>query len=1002
MYSIGRRIFVSDFYKSTKKIPTPPLLTFFNTELSGEYNNSGAQLEQCQPHFSPQLTNKKLLLQLAQFSQKMASKKHIQILNSRVHNLNNVSVNIPKNEMVVITGVSGSGKSSLAFDTLYAEGRRRYVESLSSYARQFLGRMEKPDMDDIKGITPAVAIEQKVVSRNSRSTVGTSTEIFDYLKILFARIGKTISPVSGKEVKRDTVTDVVEAIFNTPEKSKLAIYSPLYLPENRTWKEHLEIIKSQGFNRVKVNDKLHFLEELAEVDIKANAKVLLLIDRVSNSNTEENQSRLADSVEIAFHEGHGRLILEQVQKDGNNKELTFSNLFELDGITFEKPTPQFFSFNSPIGACKSCEGFGHIVGVDPDLVIPNPEISIFEKAVACWRGEKMSKWLAPLLEHAHDWNFPIHRPWKDLSEEEKQMVWNGKEDFKGIHQFFKYVSTKGHKIQYRVLESRYKGRTNCPDCQGSRIRKDALYVQINGKNIGELLNMQIGELLPFFNNLELSEHDQAVGDRLLYEITTRLGFLENVGLHYLTLNRKSNTLSGGESQRIHLSTSLGSSLVGSTYILDEPSIGLHPKDTQQLIGVIKSLRDQGNTVVVVEHDEEVMRASDYLIDMGPEAGTLGGNVVFAGPSNSIDKAKGSLTADYLTGEMQIETPARRRSFRNQILLEKVRENNLKGFDINIPLGCFVAVTGVSGSGKSTLIRSILVPALNRHFETSFEKTGAFSGMSGSFDFLEAVEMIDQNPIGKSSRSNPVTYLKAYDEIRKLFSDQELAKARRIKSGAFSFNIAGGRCEECEGEGVVKIEMQFMADIEIVCEECHGARFKPEILDIKFEEKNIHDILSMTVEDAISFFESHESENSICAKIVKKIKPLQEVGLGYVQLGQSSSTLSGGEAQRVKLASFLAKGKSAKNTLFVFDEPTTGLHAHDNLKLIKALNALVELGNSVVVIEHNLDIIKCADWIIELGPKGGREGGNLIFEGTPEEMVKQNNSATAPFLAAVLN
>ncbi|MFT5336904.1 MAG: excinuclease ABC subunit A [Luteibaculaceae bacterium] len=931
----------------------------------------------------------------------MQQNKTIQIKKARVHNLKAVDIEIPKNELVVITGVSGSGKSSLAFDTLYAEGRRRYVESLSSYARQFLGKMEKPDVEDILGITPAVAIEQKVVSRNSRSTVGTSTEIFDYLKILFARIGKTISPISGKAVKRDTITDVVNFILHCPEKSKFALYSPVLLPEDRTWEKHLELLQSQGFNRIKLNGDLLFIEEALSRKSKTFKDIQLLIDRVANTDTEENRSRLGDSVETAFQEGHGNLILELVQKEAENTYKTFSNKFEMDGIVFEQPHPSFFSFNSPLGACKTCEGFGQVVGIDPDLVIPNKEISVFDKAIACWRGEKMSEWLAPLLQNAMDWDFPIHRPICDLSEDQIQLLWEGKKPFKGLNKFFEFLSKQGHKIQYRVMESRFRGKTKCPECNGSRIRKDALYVQINKQHIGELSKMQVGDLQVFFKGLDLNKTDAKIADRLLFEITTRLHFLTQVGLHYLTLDRKSNTLSGGESQRIHLSTSLGSSLVGSTYILDEPSIGLHPKDTEQLIGVMKSLRDQGNTVVVVEHDEEVMRASDFIIDMGPEAGTNGGYVVFAGKHSELSSATNSLTAEYLTGQKVIPTPEVRRKYRNYVELTQVAENNLKKFDIQIPLQCFVAVTGVSGSGKSTLIRSILVPALNRHFDLSFEKAGAFGELKGSFDILEDVEMIDQNPIGKSSRSNPVTYLKAYDEIRKLMSEQPLAKSRRYKSSAFSFNINGGRCDECEGEGQVKIEMQFMADIEIPCEECEGKRFKGEILEVEFDDKNIHDVLSMTVEDAIAFFTSNQDEHPSCKKIIKKMKPLHDVGLGYVKLGQSSSTLSGGEAQRVKLASFLAKGSSAKNTLFVFDEPTTGLHAHDNMKLINALNALIDRGNSVIVIEHNLDVIKSADWIIELGPEGGTDGGHLHFQGTPEELAKNTTSHTAPYLKKVL-
>jgi excinuclease ABC subunit A len=925
------------------------------------------------------------------------ARKYILIKGAKVNNLKSIDVAIPRNKLIVITGLSGSGKSSLAFDTLFAEGQRMYVESLSSYARQFLGRMEKPEVEYIKGISPAIAIEQKVNTRNPRSTVGTTTEIYDYLKLLFARIGVTYSPVSGREVKKDTVTDVVDYILGLEEKTRLLILAPLHIREGRTLKEELNILLSKGYNRVVVDGQTVEIEELlAGESLNPNAEYLILIDRVVvKHNDEASQYRISDSVQTAFFEGESVCLTEIVGGARN----TFSDKFELDGITFEEPSANLFSFNNPYGACKRCEGFGKILGIDPELVIPDKSLSVYEGAIAPWRTDKMSEWLKPLLSNGIRFDFPIHRPYKDLSQAEKDLLWTGNQYFTGIHAFFDDLERQTHKIQYRVLLSRYRGRTVCPDCRGSRLRKDAAYVKINGRSITDLVLLPLAETSAFFRDLTLNEYEAKVGKRILTEIQKRLEYMERVGLGYLTLNRLTSTLSGGEFQRIKLATSLGSALVGSMYILDEPSIGLHPRDTQQLISVLKSLRDLGNTVIVVEHEEEIMRAADQIIDIGPEAGTNGGKLVFQGTWDEIksleidsEELEQSHTISFLLGRDSVEIPASRRKVRDFIEIKGASENNLKDVSVRFPLGTLTVVTGVSGSGKSTLIRKILYPALMRAKGEYSDDLGKFSELSGSLNRIDAIEMVDQNPIGKSSRSNPVTYIKAYDYLRQAMADQPLAKSRGYKPSHFSFNVEGGRCEVCQGEGQVKVEMQFMADLYLTCEGCGGKRFKHEILDIKYKEKDITEILSMTVDDAISYFYDTDK------KLAEKLKPLQDVGLGYVQLGQSSNTLSGGEAQRVKLASFLGKGNPSKGkTLFIFDEPTTGLHFHDIKKLLRSINALVDQGDSVIVIEHNMEIIKSADWIIDLGPEGGDQGGTLTFEGTPEEMIRLEGNHTANFL-----
>ncbi len=923
-------------------------------------------------------------------------KTHIQIKGARVNNLKNIDVDIPKNQLVVITGMSGSGKSSLAFDTLYAEGQRRYVESLSSYARQFMGRMNKPDVDYIKGIAPAIAIEQKVISSNPRSTVGTSTEIYDYLKLLFARIGRTISPISGKEVHKDSVSSIVDRILSYPDDTTVTIYSPLIPTNNRKLKEELSLLLQKGFVRIKHQDTIKKIETIIDDKAIANTafkegELFIVIDRVVLDHTDDTINRLADSVQTAYYEGKGNCVVE-IGEDS----FSFSDKFELDGIIFEEPTPNFFSFNNPYGACKRCEGYGKIIGIDPDLVVPDKSRSVFDGAIAPWRGEKMGAWLDKLVRSAIKFDFPIHRAYNELTKAQQELLWNGNKYFRGLNDFFAELEEQTYKIQYRVMLSRYRGKTDCPECKGTRLRKDATYVKINGHSITDVVLLPLDKALSLFQNLELTENEAVIAKRLLAEITNRLQFLSDVGLSYLTLNRLSNSLSGGESQRINLATSLGSSLVGSIYVLDEPSIGLHPRDTQRLIGVLKSLRDAGNTVIVVEHEQEMMEAADYLIDIGPEAGIHGGELVFAGTYKEILKDKKSLTGQYLGGDLSIEVPAKRRKWNESIRINGARENNLQNITVDFPLNVFTVVSGVSGSGKTSLVKRILYPALQKSIGSySGEQTGLFDGIEGALDQVEQVEMVDQNPIGRSTRSNPVTYVKAWDEIRALYASLPSAKANGLKPSAFSFNVDGGRCEVCQGEGVVKIEMQFMADIILPCEACDGKRFKQHVLDVQYKEKSVSDILDLSVDEAIEFFADQP-------KILAKLSPLQEVGLGYVKLGQSSSTLSGGEAQRIKLASFLIKGNNQKKTLFIFDEPTTGLHFHDISKLLKAFNALIALGNSVLVIEHNLDMIKSADWVIDIGPEGGEKGGKLVFAGTPEDLVKNKDSYTGDYLKRHLN
>ena len=929
------------------------------------------------------------------------STDYIYIKGARVHNLKNIDVSIPRNKIIVITGLSGSGKSSLAFDTLYAEGQRRYVESLSAYARQFLGRMSKPEVDYINGISPAIAIEQKVNNRNPRSTIGTSTEIYEYLKLLFARIGKTYSPVSNNEVKRHSVTDVVDFILNSEENSKVIISSPLIIKQGRTLHEQLQIIIQQGFTRLLVKNEIikidDFLNQYKNKTSVKNSNLLLLIDRlVQNKDDSDLPSRIADSIQTAFFEGEGYCNVE-ISNGEKSENTSFSNRFELDGINFEEPSLNLFSFNNPYGACKTCEGFGSVIGIDEDLVIPNKALSIYQEAVACWKGEKMSEWKNQLIMNAYLFDFPIHKPYYDLTPEQKELLWSGNEFFEGINTFFKYVEEQTYKIQYRVMLSRYRGKTICPDCKGTRLRKDANYVKINNISISELVLMPVDESIIFFKNIQLSEFDYKVAKRLLTEIINRLQVIEDVGLGYLSLNRLSSTLSGGESQRINLATSLGSSLVGSMYILDEPSIGLHPRDTEKLIKVLNQLKSLGNTVIIVEHDEEIMKSSDFIIDIGPLAGANGGEVVFAGNINALLENNIGLTAKYLNGDMEISIPKERHKWKDYIQIKGARENNLKSIDVKFPLNIITIVSGVSGSGKSTLVKTILFPALKKIYGGYGEKTGKFDKIEGDINKIIDVEFVDQNPIGKSSRSNPATYVKAYDDIRTLFSEQQLAKIRAYKPGYFSFNIEGGRCEECEGDGFVKIEMQFMANVTLICESCGGKRFKDEVLDVKFKEKNITDILEMTVNQALVFFSGNPKSNALENKIIQKLQPLADVGLGYIKLGQASSSLSGGEAQRIKLASFLTKGFSDKPTLFIFDEPTTGLHFHDINKLKSAFDALINNGHTVIVIEHNMDIIKCADWIIDLGPSGGKNGGEVLFEGLPEDLVNKENSFTAKFL-----
>lgn len=933
--------------------------------------------------------------------EKLDPRNFIIIKGARVHNLKNVDIAFPRNKFIVITGLSGSGKSSLAFDTLYAEGQRRYVESLSAYARQFLGKIEKPDIDYIKGIAPAIAIEQKVNTRNPRSTVGTTTEIYDYLKLLFARIGKTYSPVSGNEVKRDTREDVLNFINKLEKGTKIALYAPLIIKNKRSVLQELNLLLQQGFSRIQVKNEIIRIEDFKDSKAKAE-DIAILIDRFTvDAEDEDNVTRIYDSIQTAFYEGNGECITEIHTTKGIKKH-RFNNRFELDGITFEEPSVNFFSFNNPVGACKHCEGYGSVIGIDEDLVIPNKSLSVYEDAIVCWKGDKMGEWKNQFLKAAHKFDFPVHRSYSELNEKQRKLLWTGNSHFSGLNEFFQHLEEQSFKIQYRVMLSRYRGKTKCPECNGSRLRKDAGYVKINEHSIIDVILMSVNQAHHFFENIKLNKYEQEVAKRLLIEIRNRLKFLKDVGLGYLSLNRLSNTLSGGESQRINLTTSLGSSLVGSMYILDEPSIGLHSRDTQRLIEILKSLRNVGNTVIVVEHDEEIMQAADQIVDMGPLAGSHGGEVVFQGKQDELLKAERSLTAKYLTKREIIEIPPHRRKWKKSIDINGARENNLKNISVSFPLNTLTVVTGVSGSGKSTLVKKVLYTALKKQFGGYGERTGIFDGLSGNIDAISNVEFIDQNPIGKSTRSNPVTYVKAYDEIRDLFTSLPLSKARNYKPAHFSFNVDGGRCEMCEGEGIIKVEMQFMADVHLTCETCQGKRFKDEILEIEYHGKNIFDILEMTIDDAIVFFESHISESKAERKIIEKLKPLQDVGLGYVKLGQSSSTLSGGEAQRIKLASFIGKGKSLQAILFIFDEPTTGLHFHDVKKLLKAFDALIENGHSLVVIEHNLEIVKCADWLIDLGPEGGDEGGELVFAGIPEDLVKCKNSHTGKYLKEKLS
>ncbi len=920
-------------------------------------------------------------------------KKYIIIKRARVNNLKNLSVAIPRNQLVVVTGLSGSGKSSLAFDTLFAEGQRMYVESLSSYARQFLGRMEKPEVDYIRGVSPAIAIEQKVNTRNPRSTVGTTTEIYDYLKLLFARIGVTYSPLSGEVVSKDSVTSVSALTDQLKKGTKLMVACPLKVKEERSITQELNILLSKGYTRILVNEQPIFIEEVLEgkSDISPESTVEILIDRaVANPGDEDTLFRMTDSIQTAYFESEGDCTLYII---GDEKEKrTFSDRFELDGMRFEEPSVNFFSFNNPYGACRTCEGFGKVLGIDMDLVIPDKSLSVYEGAIAPWRSLTMKKWQEPLLKEGIHFDFPIHRPINELDEEHHRLLWEGKGSFEGLGAFFGFLESQTHKIQYRVLLSRYRGRTVCPDCRGTRLRKDASYVKIDNRSISDLVLMPIEKAIAFFEGLTLSTHHQQIAERLLKEITNRLSYLNKVGLGYLTLNRVTATLSGGEFQRIKLATSLGSALVGSMYILDEPSIGLHPKDTSKLIEVLKNLRDLGNTVIVVEHEEEVMQAADQIIDIGPDAGIHGGELIFQGTMEDMDKKANSHTVRYLQGEDTIAIPEQRRSWKDSITIMGVRENNLKNVDVTIPLGVLTTVTGVSGSGKSTLVKKVLYPAVGKILGTVSEATGKFNQMDGDYGILTQIEFVDQNPIGKSSRSNPVTYVKAYDAIRQLFASQTLAKQRGYKPSHFSFNVDGGRCETCQGEGVVKIEMQFMADIFLTCESCDGKRFKQEVLEVTYEGKNVAEILDLTVSESLDFFEGKPA-------ILTKLQPLADVGLGYIGLGQSSNSLSGGEAQRVKLASYLGKNKkgSKEHILFIFDEPTTGLHFHDISKLLDAVQALIAQGNSVIIIEHNMEIIKCADWIIDLGPDGGERGGELRFAGTPENMIKLKDNHTAQYL-----
>ncbi|MBR5298311.1 MAG: excinuclease ABC subunit UvrA [Parabacteroides sp.] len=924
----------------------------------------------------------------------MSENNSIYIKGARINNLKNIDVEIPRDKLVVITGLSGSGKSSLAFDTLYAEGQRRYVESLSAYARQFLGRMSKPECDYIKGIPPAIAIEQKVNTRNPRSTVGTSTEIYEYLRLLYARIGKTISPISGTEVKKHQVSDVVKEVLAYPMGTRFAVYAPVILPEGRSMKEQLEILQKEGYTRLSIEETVYRMNEvLADETLLASPQIELLIDRLAVSEDKTLKSRLADSAETAFFEGHDTCIVRIYTSEGTVVK-EYSKKFEADGMTFEEPTDMMFSFNNPIGACPTCEGFGKVLGIDENLVIPDKSLSIYQGAVVCWKGEVMGEWLRDFIVHSERYKFPIHRPYYDLTQEQKDLLWHGAPGVNGIDDFFKFVGENLYKIQYRVMQARYRGKTTCPTCKGSRLRPEALYVKVGGKNIAEVVSLPITEAKAFFDRLELDETEAAIAKRLLTEIMNRLQFLLDVGLGYLTLDRLSSTLSGGESQRINLATSLGSSLVGSLYILDEPSIGLHSRDTELLIKVLRQLQALGNTVVIVEHDEDIIRAADYIIDIGPKAGRLGGEVVYQGEVSRLTSDSQSHTVRFLTGEDRIELPPFRRLWNNYIEVKGARKNNLKGIDVKFPLNVMTVVTGVSGSGKSSLVRDIFYEGVKHHLDDAARLMVDCSGLEGDMHLIKNIEFVDQNSIGKSSRSNPVTYIGAYDEIRKLYGEQPLSKQMGYSAAYFSFNKEGGRCEECKGEGKITVEMQFMADITLECEVCKGKRFKQDVLDVEYHGVNIYDVLEMTVNQAIEFFEQYPGSQE--KKIIKKLKPLQEVGLGYIKLGQTSSTLSGGENQRVKLAYYLGQEKQ-EATLFVFDEPTTGLHFHDIKTLLKAFQALIQKGHTVVIIEHNMEVIKCADYVIDLGPEGGKEGGHLVCTGTPEEIAACPDSYTGRFL-----
>jgi excinuclease ABC subunit A len=923
--------------------------------------------------------------------------KFIEIKGARVHNLKNVDLRIPRNNFVVITGLSGSGKSSLAFDTLYAEGQRRYVESLSAYARQFLGRIDKPDVDMISGIPPAIAIEQKVNTRNPRSTVGTSTEIYDYLKLLYARIGKTYSPVSGKRVKKHSVSDAVNFIRDMGVGEEAVILAPYRFIHERDVREQMELLLKQGITRIQSDGGFQKIEEVIAGGAipEAGNRIQIVIDRFRIALDEDSLSRYADSIQTAFSLGKGECHIA-VRMEGKDTTCVFTNSFEADGIRFEEPDVHMFSFNNPLGACPACEGYGKVIGIDEDLVIPNKSLSVYEDAVVCWKGEKMSRWKERLVLNASKFDFPVHKPYYLLEPGQKRLLWTGNRYFKGLDAFFRHLEDKKYKIQYRVMLSRYRGKTVCPECGGTRLKKEASWVKVSGRSIQELVVMPASGLLDFINGIRLTKHESEIAGRIIRELKNRVGYLVRVGLGYLTLNRLSSSLSGGESQRINLATSLGSSLVGSLYILDEPSIGLHPRDTHLLIDVLKNLQSLGNTVIVVEHDEEIIRAADQIIDMGPMAGRLGGEIVYQGPVNRLDPETGSLTAKYLLDLERIEISSHRRKWNNYIEVLGARQNNLKGINIRFPLNTLTVITGVSGSGKSSLVKDILYPSLLKKFGAHGDKPGDHDLVQGDFQLLDGIEMVDQNPIGKSSRSNPVTYLKAYDEIRKLFSEQQASVVQGFKTSHFSFNIDGGRCEECQGEGVIKVEMQFMADVYLICDSCHGKRFKDEVLEVRYRGKNIHEILECTVNEAIEFFAS-EAGGSTEKRIIERLRPLADVGLGYIKLGQSSSTLSGGESQRVKLASYLSREGRGRHLLFLFDEPTTGLHFHDIRKLLDAFQELIARGHSLVIIEHNLEIIKSADWIIDLGPEGGEKGGNLVFAGTPEDLVKQDGSHTGRFL-----